>query len=117
MSVFDPIVLRQRVDAAEAQLVLVVPTNLAYFEGHFPAAPVVPGVVQIKWALASARRCLGVTGMVAGVEALKFQQVMGPETEVTLDLKFSAETGKLNFSFHSGERRYGSGRVLLRAAP
>lgn len=117
MSIVDPIVIRERVAAAEAQIVLVVPANLAYFEGHFPAVPVVPGVVQIKWALAGAQRCLGVTGTVAGMEALKFQQVMGPNAEVTLELKFSADTRKLNFSFRSGESRYGSGRVVLRRAP
>jgi 3-hydroxymyristoyl/3-hydroxydecanoyl-(acyl carrier protein) dehydratase len=115
MTVVDPIVRSERVDADEAAIELEVPRDLDYFDGHFPGAPVVPGVVLIKWALALARRRLGVAGVFAGVEALKFQHVVRPGAAVTLELKYAEAAGKLHFSFRAGQQRCSSGRVLLRA--
>jgi len=49
----EPIVEGSRVDGSSAELDLVVPTDLTYFDGHFVGAPVVAGVVQVKWAIAA----------------------------------------------------------------
>jgi 3-hydroxymyristoyl/3-hydroxydecanoyl-(acyl carrier protein) dehydratase len=104
-----PIVQAARVDGASAELTLV-----EYFEGHFAGAPIVAGVVQVKWAVELAGRYLGTTGRFAGFEALKFQQVMQPDQAVALTLRWAAADGKLHFSYSSGELRFGSGRILLR---
>jgi len=84
---WEPIVEASRVDGSNAELMLVVPPDLTYFDGHFAGAPVVAGVVQIKWAIDLASRYLGVMGPFAGFEALKFQQVMQPEQRVVLALR------------------------------
>ena len=112
----QPIVEAARVDGSSAELALVVPSGLEYFDGHFTGAPIVAGVVQIKWALDLASRYLGVTGQFAGFEALKFQQVLQPEQAVALALRWAAADGKLHFAFTSGELRFSSGRILLRTA-
>jgi 3-hydroxymyristoyl/3-hydroxydecanoyl-(acyl carrier protein) dehydratase len=117
MTVLDPTGLREHVERESARIEVAVPRDLDYFDGHFPGAPIVPGVVHIKWALALARRCLGLEGTFAGVEALKFHEVLRPGAEVTLELKYAAAAGKLHFSFRSEQQRFSSGRVLLRAAP
>ena len=114
MSVVDPIVLSADVDGARARLALEVPRDLDYFDGHFPGAPVLPGVVQIKWALDLARRYLGVGGAFAGAEALKFQHVLVPGAHARLELEHVAASGKLRFAFRDDARLYGSGRLLLR---
>jgi 3-hydroxymyristoyl/3-hydroxydecanoyl-(acyl carrier protein) dehydratase len=111
--VVDPIVIAQRVRANAAEVDIVVPEDLRYFQGHFPGAPVVPGVVQIKWAIELARRYLAIGEGFAGMEALKFQRAMTPGLSVTLALEH-APGGKLRFAFASGDVRYSSGRVLLR---
>ena len=112
----EPIVETSRVDGSSAELTLVVPTDLTYFDGHFAGAPIVPGVVQIKWAIDLASRYLGATGRFAGFEALKFQRVLQPEQALVLTLRWAAADGKLHFSYTSGDQRFGSGRVLLRTA-
>jgi 3-hydroxymyristoyl/3-hydroxydecanoyl-(acyl carrier protein) dehydratase len=112
----EPIVEAARVDGSSAELALVVPTDLEYFDGHFAGAPIVAGVVQIKWAIDLASRYLGTTGQFSGFEALKFQKVLQPEQPVVLTLRWAAADGKLHFSYTSGESRFGSGRILLRAA-
>ena len=94
--------------------VLTIPADLEYFQGHFAGAPVVPGVVQVKWAIDAARRHLTAGGEFAGMEALKFQRVLVPGCVATLTLKWVAAEGKLYFSFASAEARFSSGRLLFR---
>jgi 3-hydroxymyristoyl/3-hydroxydecanoyl-(acyl carrier protein) dehydratase len=115
--VIDPIILARRIAPPAAEIDLVVPPDLRYFDGHFSDAPVVPGVVQVKWAIEMARRYLGTGAGFAGVEALKFQHIMTPGTRATLLLQYAEPSGKLRFSFASADTRYSSGRVLVRAAP
>jgi 3-hydroxymyristoyl/3-hydroxydecanoyl-(acyl carrier protein) dehydratase len=117
MTVIEPDLIAHHVDGSAARIELRVPAELEYFDGHFPGAPVVPGVVQIKWAIEAARRHLGCAGAVTGMEAVKFQQVMGPCAQVTLALRYAAESGKLLFSFESRERRFSSGRILFTPSP
>ena len=112
----EPIVEASRVDTSSAELTLVVPSDLTYFDGHFAGAPIVAGVVQVKWAIDLASRYLGVAGQFAGFEALKFQGVLQPEQAVVLTLRWAAADGKLHFSYTSGDSRFGSGRILLRTA-
>ena len=111
--VVDPIVVRHRVRADAAEIELVVPAELHYFRGHFPGTPVVPGVVQIKWAILLAQRYLAVGGGFAGLENVKFQRAMTPGSSVTLTLEYAAAACKLHFSFASADARYSSGRVVL----
>ena len=113
----EPIVDEQRVEAPNAELRLTIPHDLVYFRGHFPGAPIVAGVVQIKWAVELAERYLGVGGRFVGMEALKFQQVMTPGVSVTLSLRWAEREGKLHFAYQSDAARYGSGRVRFRRAP
>ncbi len=117
MSGVDPIVLWTRVEPGRAQIALEVPRDLDYFDGHFPGAPVLPGVVQIRWALELAHRHLGVGATFAGAEALKFQHVLGPGARTRLELEHAPASGKLRFTFRDDERLHSSGRLVLRAAP
>lgn len=112
----EPIVVAERVAPAEAELELAIPADLEYFRGHFAGAPVVPGVVQIKWAIDAARRHFMIGGAFAGMDALKFQRVLVPGCVATLTLKWVAADGKLHFSFASADARYSSGRLLFRPA-
>ncbi len=111
--VVDPIVVQHRVHADDAEIELVVPAELCYFRGHFPGTPVVPGVVQIKWAIVLAQRYLAIGGGFAGMENVKFQRAMTPGSSVTLTLEYAAAACKLHFSFASADARYSSGRVIL----
>lgn len=118
MMVVDPVIIDTRVHAATgAEVDLVVPADLRYFRGHFPGAPVVPGVVQIKWAILFARKLLQAGGEFAGMKAVKFLEVMQPGTTATLKLDYSRVNGELRFSFESAQARYSNGRLLLRRAP
>jgi 3-hydroxymyristoyl/3-hydroxydecanoyl-(acyl carrier protein) dehydratase len=115
--VVDPIVVEHRVRADSADIELVVPHDLHFFRGHFPGAPVVPGIVQIKWAISLAQRYLAIGNGFTAFENLKFQRVITPRSRVTLTLEYAAAASKLRFAFVSAAARYSSGRVLLKTAP
>ncbi|MCP1474057.1 acyl-coenzyme A synthetase/AMP-(fatty) acid ligase/3-hydroxymyristoyl/3-hydroxydecanoyl-(acyl carrier protein) dehydratase [Pseudomonas sp. EB276 TE3739] len=108
-----PEVLEQSESAGEWSLQLSVPPDLAYFSGHFPKAPVLPGVVQVEWALNLGRQLLNLDGAFAGMEVLKFQQLVRPGDEIQLHLRFDAERGKLYFAYRNDTATCSSGRILL----
>ncbi|MFJ2984427.1 MULTISPECIES: AMP-binding protein [unclassified Pseudomonas] len=110
-----PEVLGQTVLGDELQLRLAVPPDLACFPGHFPQTPVLPGVVQIDWAIALAGERLAPKQRFVGMEVLKFQNVVRPGDELTLTLRFDAERGKLYFNFDCAGQVCSSGRILLEA--
>lgn len=94
-------------------LELEVPPDLAHFSGHFPQTPVLPGVVQIDWALDLARRLLTLPPRFVGMEVLKFQQLVRPGDRIQLSLRFDPARGKLYFAFRNGDAPCASGRILL----
>ncbi len=55
----------------------VVPDDLAQLEGHFAGLPIVPGVVQLQWAVALAGRVAASQAELEVVEALKFKRRLG----------------------------------------
>lgn len=110
-----PEILEQAETEGEWNLQLSVPPDLAYFSGHFPKAPVLPGVVQVEWALNLGRQLLNLPGAFAGMEVLKFQQLVRPGDEIQLHLRFDPERGKLYFAYRNDTATCSSGRILLGA--
>ena len=108
-----PEVLEYGETDGEWSLQLVVPPDLAYFSGHFPTAPVLPGVVQVDWALNLGRQLLDLPPRFVGMEVLKFQQLVRPGDEIQLHLRFDRERGKLYFAYRNDTAACSSGRVVL----
>lgn len=91
---------------------LDIACDLAYFGGHFPTAPVVPGVAQIGWAMALARRDLQPDLRWAGIETLKFQRLLRPGDVAELTLRWDGGKRKLYFAYTLDGAPCSSGRVL-----
>lgn len=100
-------------DEARVLLELTVPSDLLYFDGHFCVAPVLPGVVQVDWAIRYGTAYLGRAGSFAGMQALKFQQMIRPEQPVRLELSRDAAKGSLAFRYFSEAGAHASGRILF----
>ncbi|WP_404938108.1 AMP-binding protein [Pseudomonas sp. JDS08PS003] len=111
-----PEVLQQVQDEQEWQLQLAIPPDLAYFSGHFPATPVLPGVVQVDWALALGQQLLDLPGRFAGMEVLKFQQLVRPGDRIQLNLRFDVQRQKLYFAYLNDGAPCSSGRIILEAS-
>ena len=112
----SPQVLQQAEVDGEWNLQLAVPPDLAYFSGHFPQAPVLPGVVQVEWALQLGQQLMALPEKFAGMEVLKFQQLVRPGDEIQLHLRFDPARGKLYFTYRNETATCSSGRILLEPA-
>jgi hypothetical protein len=100
-------------DAGRVLLGLTVPASLSYLEGHFPQAPVLPGVVQVDWAIHYGRAYFTLAPSFAGINALKFQQVILPDAPLFLELKLDAGNGSLHFRYFSDAGAHAGGRILF----
>ena len=113
MSVVDPQIVSETVDSNRAEFEIRVPAGLIYLQGHFPGEPVLPGVVQVHWAIQLASERFDLKPDFAGIDGLKFHRVIEPETALRLELELVAETGKLHFSYSSESLVYSQGRILF----
>jgi len=111
----DPRVLVEHQHDGVWTLELEVPHELVYFAGHFPGAPVLPGVVQVAWALALAAPRLGTPTRCTLMEALKFQRLLRPGDRVELVLRHDVARQKLHFAYRDGDKAYSSGRLAWSA--
>ncbi|MHB0851817.1 acyl-CoA synthetase family protein [Stutzerimonas nitrititolerans] len=108
--------LGERQEDDQWHLELGVPVDLAHFSGHFPQTPVLPGVVQIDWAISLARQLIeNLPPHFQGMEVLKFQQLARPGDRLHLTLRFDDQRSKLHFSYRNGDTPCSSGRILLGA--
>jgi 3-hydroxymyristoyl/3-hydroxydecanoyl-(acyl carrier protein) dehydratase len=102
-------------------LTLRLPLELVHFDGHFPQAPVLPGVMQVGWALALAAPRLGTSMHCQQMEALKFQRLLRPGDQVELSLHVDDERDdsgrcKLHFAYHLDGAHCSSGRLRVSRA-
>lgn len=98
----DGLVLRLRLDP-----------ELPWFHGHFPGAPLLPGVTQVHWAMHYGRLLPGVDGAFGGMSQLKFQRPLRPGQECELHLSWLADKGQLLFGYKVAGEHVSSGRVAL----
>lgn len=76
---------------------LKLPLDLALFDHHFRSAPVVPGVMQVAWALAFGARRYG--PMACGtMDAVKFRRLVRPGDRLHLEVAYDATRGRLDFT-------------------
>lgn len=111
-----PEVMSQREDEGLWTLNLSIPPDLAYFSGHFPTTPVLPGVVQVEWAMTLGQQLLDLPPRFAGMEVLKFQQLVRPGDAIELTLRFDRERSKLHFAYRNATAACASGRIVLEKA-
>lgn len=94
------------------QIELSVPRDLAYLEGHFPDAPIVPGVVQIDWAIQLAARYLQLE-LEAGTQfQVKYRRLLLPDRQITLTLR--CKNDHLRFDYADHGELLSSGSIRLK---
>ncbi len=111
--ILSPEILGKRLDSGGTALSLRVPENLAYFEGHFPKIAILPGVVQIQWAVQLARQYLDIQLRFRHMEVIKFKELVLPGQHLELILRYQPSARKLDFSFRSENHEHSSGRIYF----
>jgi 3-hydroxymyristoyl/3-hydroxydecanoyl-(acyl carrier protein) dehydratase len=106
-----PETLSSSVEGSSATYRLRVSPEIEHFRGHFPGMPLLPGVVQLEWAVRFGRRHFSGLEASKGIDNFKCQAIIFPGAELTLELKRDA--GGLRFRYYDGERTYSSGHILF----
>lgn len=104
-TILNPEVMCTNKSENSAQLTLHIPADLAYFEGHFTNAPLVPGVVQLHWAVLYGREHFDLNGNdaleVSQASHIKFSNPIFPNHEVCLSLDHQLEKKTIAFKYTS----------------
>ena len=93
---------------------LRVPPTLVHFAGHFPGLPILPGVVQIDWAVRLAAGHWPWVRAVASVERLKFMAPVPPGAVLRLTLTHEATRRRVQFTYRLDGRECASGMLVHR---
>ncbi|GAA5786446.1 AMP-binding protein [Chitiniphilus shinanonensis] len=97
---------------AGVTLTCYIDAALRHFDGHFPGAPVLPGVALLDWVVHYARRHFALPPDCLGMQQIKFQHAVQPGATLTLRLEWQAGDGRLRFDYRGpGDIRHASGRL------
>lgn len=98
----------------QAAVTLDLVPQLRVFDGHFPGAPVLPGVVQLDWAIRYAREAFAdLPKHFLRAEQLKFLKPAIPPLQLELTLDWSAAARQLTFQYSSQLGPHASGRIVF----
>jgi len=103
-------------EADHAQASIALAPELRVFDGHFPGAPILPGVAQVDWAIAFARERFALPASFVRMDALKFSLPATPGMHLDVDLRWNAATSTLQFEYRSTAGRHSSGRIVFAEA-
>lgn len=111
-----PVVLARRCSDARSELDLSIGAGNPCFEGHFPGQPILPGVVQIGWAVHYAGELHGLGPAVTTLEQIKFKRPILPGAQLTLHLTLAGDGRKLRYEYRDAEHSYSSGTLNFGSA-
>lgn len=89
----------------------VVPRDHPAFAGHFPGAPMLPGVIVLDIALHAIAAATGVVLDVCEISAVKFLSPAGPGDALMIQHDCLAN-GSIRFEVVAGMRKIASGRIV-----
>lgn len=105
-----------------AETTLIIAPDHPAFAGHFPGAPIVPGVVLLDAAVHTVLQALRPSASGDGVKAIcqissaKFLSPVGPGETLTIVFTTSV-SGSTRFDISSGSRKVATGTLVLPPLP
>lgn len=124
-----PTVVSSEVSESHALLEIMADPGLIYFQGHFTGDAILPGVVQVGWAVEFAASLFHVPVSASGLRKIKFNHIIRPAQPVRLQLDLDRERNRLKYRYtgvsndeqnnsqndSQGQTQYSSGEVALGA--
>lgn len=87
--------------------------DLPYLKGHFDKKPVLPGVVQVGWALSLAEKAFARSFVFRGLKGMKCTQLVLPPIDIEFKVRFFPDKHYLKFESRTPVGKCASGVILL----
>ncbi|MDV6316400.1 hydroxymyristoyl-ACP dehydratase [Idiomarina sp. HP20-50] len=87
-------------------------SDCVYLQGHFPSAPILPGVAQLEWVVQLAARYWSTPTSIQRIEVLKFNDMILPNATVSLLIERKRDDC-LIFKYTDGDKALSSGRLVI----
>ena len=90
---------------------MALPPTLAWFQGHFPGEPILPGISQVHMAVLLSREVLDWAPDGVDLNRVKFKDIIRPGETLDLTLTADRDKGRLSFRWlraNGGEASSGS---------
>ncbi|MDH3613130.1 MAG: hypothetical protein OEU90_10975 [Gammaproteobacteria bacterium] len=107
-----PRVLSATADSGCVRVKLDISPDLTWFRGHFPDQPVLPGVIQLHWAVIVSRAFFEFSGSPRELKRLKFKKIVTPPRVLELSLRWHA-SNEVQFEFCGPDAQYSLGRLVF----
>lgn len=104
LSVFD--------EPPQRRLLMDISPQLDWFRGHFPGNPVLPGVVQLHWAVIVSLAFFRFRFVPAEIKRLKFKSVVIPPKVLELAVCRAGEN-EVQFEYASLGQQHAEGRLIF----
>ena len=101
---------------ARVELKLVIPETLLYFRGHFPGFAILPGVVQLDWAIQYGMQYFALGQVCSNEIRIKFRKPIRPGHHVTLTLKYLPARNSIQFDYTDADGACSSGQIRFVSA-
>lgn len=91
---------------------LDITEGLSWFQGHFSGFPVLPGVVQLRWAVELSQQHFGFALGPREVMRLKFKSIVVPPIAIELTLT-QVGPAQVQFGYTGQGQEYSQGRMVF----
>lgn len=112
-----PIERSRKISGSQALFHFQVEADLFWFQGHFPALTILPGVAQLDWVMHYTTTLLAPGKVFSALENIKFQQPVPPGSHLQLELDWDESKSRVSFRYlllRDGEQQSASsGKLLL----
>jgi 3-hydroxymyristoyl/3-hydroxydecanoyl-(acyl carrier protein) dehydratase len=103
----------QKQSEKELQLQICFSESLPYFQGHFPGTPILPGIVQLNFAIDCATEYLLMNKtQIQSIPQIKFLNLIQTNKELILSLIL--EDNALKFSYANENKTFSHGKIILK---
>ncbi len=90
-----------------------VPLDLVYLKDHFDKFPLVPGVIELQWAVDKIKQFFDRKVEIKSINKLKFQKFLCPNDIFELTIKWEENKNRFIFALKTENEVCGSGIILI----